>query len=167
VQKKRPGEYWIHGGSFIGGGGGRRRATAEEAADYMSQGPTLGGSNETDQGTRLGGCAPLFWNDKIRACSDEVADPTKLGGQLHGLAIRDLLIISSLSVQPPEQESILLTTPAAVQIRKGEMFLHKFASSRTLRVYALPSHQISMVYIRLLRWIDNVALRRRALLTPE
>jgi hypothetical protein len=39
VQRKRPGEYWIHGGSFIGGGGGGRRATAEEAADYMSQSP--------------------------------------------------------------------------------------------------------------------------------
>ena len=39
VQRKGPGEYWIHGGSFIGGGGGRRLATAEEAADYMSQSP--------------------------------------------------------------------------------------------------------------------------------
>jgi hypothetical protein len=39
VQRKRPGEDWIHGGSFIGGGGGGRRATAEEAADYMSQSP--------------------------------------------------------------------------------------------------------------------------------
>ena len=38
VQRKQPGEYWIHGGSFIDGGG-RRDATAEEAAEYMSQSP--------------------------------------------------------------------------------------------------------------------------------
>jgi hypothetical protein len=39
VQRKRPGEYWIHGGSFNGGGGCGRRSTAEEAADYLSQSP--------------------------------------------------------------------------------------------------------------------------------
>jgi hypothetical protein len=38
VQRKRPGEYWIKGGSFIGGGASRD-ATAEEAAEYMSQSP--------------------------------------------------------------------------------------------------------------------------------
>jgi hypothetical protein len=36
VQRKRPGEYLIHMGSFIGGGGSRP-ATAEEAAEYMSR----------------------------------------------------------------------------------------------------------------------------------
>ena len=38
VKRKRPGEYWIQRGSFIGGGGSHP-ATAEEAADYMSQSP--------------------------------------------------------------------------------------------------------------------------------
>jgi hypothetical protein len=38
AQRKRPREYWIHGGSFIGGGGSHP-ATAEEAAEYMSQSP--------------------------------------------------------------------------------------------------------------------------------
>jgi hypothetical protein len=39
VGRKGPGEYWIHGGSFIGGSGCRQDATAEEAADYMGQSP--------------------------------------------------------------------------------------------------------------------------------
>jgi hypothetical protein len=39
LQEGRSGEYWIHGGSFIGGGGCGHRSTAEEAADYMSQSP--------------------------------------------------------------------------------------------------------------------------------
>jgi hypothetical protein len=39
VRRKRPGEYWIHGGSFIGGSGCRHDATAEEAAEYMGQSP--------------------------------------------------------------------------------------------------------------------------------
>jgi hypothetical protein len=38
VQRKRRGEYWIHGGSFIGGGASRP-AAAEEAAEYMSYSP--------------------------------------------------------------------------------------------------------------------------------
>ena len=38
VQRKRPEEYWIKGGSFIGGGASCD-ATAEEAAEYMSQSP--------------------------------------------------------------------------------------------------------------------------------
>jgi hypothetical protein len=38
VGRKGPGEYWIHGGSFIGGSC-RCDVTAEEAADYMGQSP--------------------------------------------------------------------------------------------------------------------------------
>jgi hypothetical protein len=38
VSRKRPGEYRIWGGSFIGGGG-CREATADEAAEYLSWSP--------------------------------------------------------------------------------------------------------------------------------
>jgi hypothetical protein len=44
--------------------------------------PALGGVNETDQGTALGRCAPLFGTDRIRICSEELADARKLSGQL-------------------------------------------------------------------------------------
>jgi hypothetical protein len=38
VRSKRPGEYWICGGSFIGGGGSRE-ATADEVAEYLARSP--------------------------------------------------------------------------------------------------------------------------------
>jgi hypothetical protein len=38
VSRKRPGEYRIWGGSFIGGGG-CREAAADEAAEYLSWSP--------------------------------------------------------------------------------------------------------------------------------
>ena len=76
VQRKRPGEYWIQRGSFIGGGGSRP-ATAEEAADYMSQSPPWA-VDETHEGARMGVCASLFGTDKIWVCSDEITDAAKL-----------------------------------------------------------------------------------------
>jgi hypothetical protein len=39
VTRKRPGEYRICFGSFIGGGGGERQATAAEAAEYLGRSP--------------------------------------------------------------------------------------------------------------------------------
>jgi hypothetical protein len=39
VTRKRPGEYRICFGSFIGGGGGSRKATADEAAEYLNRSP--------------------------------------------------------------------------------------------------------------------------------
>ena len=38
VSRKRPGEYLIWGGSFIGGGG-CREATVDEAAEYLARSP--------------------------------------------------------------------------------------------------------------------------------
>jgi hypothetical protein len=38
VSRKRPGEYRICGGSFIGGGGSRE-ATADEVAEYLARSP--------------------------------------------------------------------------------------------------------------------------------
>jgi hypothetical protein len=38
VSRKRPGEYPISGGSFIGGGGSRE-ATAYEVAEYLARSP--------------------------------------------------------------------------------------------------------------------------------
>ena len=38
VSRKRPGEYRIWGGSFIGGGGSRE-ATADEVAEYLARSP--------------------------------------------------------------------------------------------------------------------------------
>ena len=38
LSRKRPGEYRIWGGSFIGGGGSRE-ATADDVADYLARSP--------------------------------------------------------------------------------------------------------------------------------
>jgi hypothetical protein len=38
VSRRRPGEYRIWGGSFIGGGGSRE-ATADEVAEYLARSP--------------------------------------------------------------------------------------------------------------------------------
>jgi hypothetical protein len=38
VSRKRPGEYRIWGGSFIGGGGSRE-ATADDVAEYLARSP--------------------------------------------------------------------------------------------------------------------------------
>jgi hypothetical protein len=40
--------------------------------------PALGGLDETYEGARMGGCAPLFGTDKIWLCSDGVADTVTL-----------------------------------------------------------------------------------------
>ena len=39
VSRKRPGEYRIEFGSFIGGSGGSREATADEVAEYLARSP--------------------------------------------------------------------------------------------------------------------------------
>ena len=105
LQEGRSGEYWIHGGSFIGGGGCGHRSTAEEAADYMSQSPALVGLDETHERARMGGCAPLPRNDKIWVCSDELADTAKLSDQLSlgflGVCWRLVLTILLSSSPPP------------------------------------------------------------------
>jgi hypothetical protein len=40
TSRKRPGDYRIWGGSFIGGGGSRE-ATADEVAEYLARSPHL------------------------------------------------------------------------------------------------------------------------------
>ena len=89
MQRKRPGEYWIHGGSFIGGGGFRHAATAEDAADYMGQSP-----HRTVLMTLT---KELGWEDVHRYLgltkygrADEIADTAKLGGQLWSLEFSSL-----------------------------------------------------------------------------
>ena len=56
VSRKRPGEYRISGGSFIGGGGSRE-ATAYEVAEYLARSPHWAHLNAVDPEVGLARCA--------------------------------------------------------------------------------------------------------------